>query len=537
MASNLTDSSFNVEEFLDTSNRDFALSLAPTLAYLVFLMAAGLVGNTIVFLVYYKRFKPSATRTYILAMSVCDLLNKVLALPSDVFEICFHYDFDNVEACKFFGFITRFLALFGGSILVAIALDRYRTVCQPTKKQKSPKYVYVELSLCGLFAVCLGSPFTVLRGLQNVDVENTNITGVTCSIDDVYVESSFFVIYNLVTGVTYFIGLIVVGVSYGMIGRHLWHHKKSTAASNRAGGSCQRNTQPEKELDPPGTSQSKDISSVKTSQEARKYTASDDETDNDNLVVLSGEQHSRDYSEVFSNLQLSVINQRVNHRGLILKDKLKNSRLSSTPIHDSEERCFSSSGQDEGAEVESSDRHEAGHSADRPDIEDSNLEGRDTKAINAEMITPLGAGAGAESDTITTEPRMDSSHPLKQKPKFKQYWNKAKPSATKKIKSASKISRSSRKLHRRTTLMMFALAAISFVNYVPYVVVAALLRGKDALDVEGWVLNLEQIALRSFFINSAVNPLVYGFCSMKFRKELYHFFSSKRKYLFFFSLS
>ena len=85
--------------------------------------------------------------------------------------------------------------------------------------------------------------------------------------------------------------------------------------------------------------------------------------------------------------------------------------------------------------------------------------------------------------------------------------------------------------------MMFALAAISFVNYVPYVVVAALLRGKDALDVEGWVLNLEQIALRSFFINSAVNPLVYGFCSMKFRKELYHFFSSKRKYLFFFSLS
>ena len=80
---------------------------------------------------------------------------------------------------------------------------------------------------------------------------------------------------------------------------------------------------------------------------------------------------------------------------------------------------------------------------------------------------------------------MDSSHPLKQKPKFKQYWNKAKPSATKKIKSASKISRSSRKLHRRTTLMMLALAAVSFVNYVPYIIVAALLRGKDALDVKG----------------------------------------------------
>ena len=166
-------------EFLDTSNRDFALSLAPTLAYLVLLMAAGLVGNTIVFLVYYKRFKPSATRTYILAMSVCDLLNNVLALPSDFFEIYFHYNFDNVEACKFFGFFTRFVTLFSGFILVAVALDRYRTVCQPTKKQKSPKYASVEVFLCGLFAVCAGSPLIILKGLQNVDVENTNVTGVT----------------------------------------------------------------------------------------------------------------------------------------------------------------------------------------------------------------------------------------------------------------------------------------------------------------------------------------------------------------------
>ena len=145
------------------------------------------------------------------------------------------------------------------------------------------------------------------------------------------------------------------------------------------------------------------------------------------------------------------------------------------------------------------------------------------------MISPLGAAAGAESDTITTEPRMDFSHPLKQKPNFKPGLNKTKRSTTRK-KAALKIPHSSKKIHKRTTLMMFVLTAMFIVSYLPYIVMAALLRGKDALDVEGWLLNLEQIALRSFFINSAVNPLVYGFCSMRFRKELYRFFCSKRKY-------
>ena len=234
MAYNFTDSSvIKEEEFLYFSNREFALSLAPTLAFLLLLMAAGLVGNTLVFLVYYKRFKPSAIRTYILAMSVCDLLTNILALPSDVFEICFHYDFDNVGACKFFGFVTRFLALFGVTILVAVALDRFRTICQPAKKQKSPKRLLVEIFLCGVFAVCAGAPFTELRGVQTVNVENTNVTGVTCSIDNVYVESSFFVIYNFITGVIFITCVTILCVSYGLIGRHVWRHRKNKKPAKR----------------------------------------------------------------------------------------------------------------------------------------------------------------------------------------------------------------------------------------------------------------------------------------------------------------
>ena len=70
---------------------DFVASLGPTLAYLVLLMVFGLVGNTLVFMVYYKKFKPSSTRTYILVLSVCDLANNCMAVPFDIFKTRFRY--------------------------------------------------------------------------------------------------------------------------------------------------------------------------------------------------------------------------------------------------------------------------------------------------------------------------------------------------------------------------------------------------------------------------------------------------------------
>ena len=37
------------------------------------------------------------------------------------------------------------------------------------------------------------------------------------------------------------------------------------------------------------------------------------------------------------------------------------------------------------------------------------------------------------------------------------------------------------------------------------------------VGLSGWGLNLYSIALRSYFINSMANPIVYSFCSRTFR--------------------
>ncbi|KAK7102569.1 uncharacterized protein [Littorina saxatilis] len=219
----------DVNTFLHDANLAFTSRLAPTVAYTVLLSVLGLVGNTVVFLVYYRRFKPTVTRTYILAMSVCDLLSNVLFLPTDVMEIRFHATFYAVWACKLSRSVRCFLAFFCAAVLVAVALDRQRTVCSRSLRSPTPNAfsrVRVSLALCGLVSLAVTVPYSILSGGQTVRFAGSNVTGMKCSIQDRYIPSLFALVYNVLVGVGFVVCVVIIGVSYGKTARFLWLYKK-----------------------------------------------------------------------------------------------------------------------------------------------------------------------------------------------------------------------------------------------------------------------------------------------------------------------
>ncbi|KAL8625124.1 hypothetical protein ACOMHN_030758 [Nucella lapillus] len=83
------------------------------------------------------------------------------------------------------------------------------------------------------------------------------------------------------------------------------------------------------------------------------------------------------------------------------------------------------------------------------------------------------------------------------------------------------------KVPTRTTLMMFVLTAMFVMSHVPYLIIAVLFRGKTIMIVNFWEWNAYQIALRSYFFSTAINSLVYSFCSRMFWKECYLFVCRK----------
>lgn len=650
----------------DMANLEFMRSMSPTLAYLILLMVLGLVGNTLVFIVYYRRFKPSTTRMYVLAMSVCDIFNNLLALPSDIFETRFHYDFESVAACKFFGYITRFLALYGGCILVAVALDRHRKICHPTKKQKSVRYVYIELASLAVFTLCLSVPFAVLRGLQTVRVKGReDVIGSSCSITDVHVKSALFVGYNVSMMVALIITFALLSVAYGLIARHVWRHRKlQKARRDTETGRHGRQTCIRLEISSGDHVQSDEESSLHTSQlsinDSGTFLGTElsecEKSDKDRPAVVKNEQktvealqtdqklndavHSEQKTtgachgqkttgSAWNELKISaeVQNEQMTttafeeeqetalqaHDGQKITAEAKNGQKTADEFHD-EQKIASEFHREQETPSNLSDTQKAEdkfeneqkindsphckdetvtstqtqraydfHHQQKPVTSEETQEGTvscgDQKTVvSADSVAVLIAEEVNLSSIQNTKPEMgdsedscnreqgrtaNTSAELKetdagmaetkrdpQKPTSKNF-EKAKMKTlslntmklnahrnfsknrtwTKAASTKSKSSKASKKITRRTTLMMFVLTATFIVSYLPYIVMAALHKGKDRLDVGIWLLNAEQIALRSFFLNSAVNPFIYGFCCGRFRQELRSLLCSISEYL------
>ena len=74
---------------------------------------------------------------------------------------------------------------------------------------------------------------------------------------------------------------------------------------------------------------------------------------------------------------------------------------------------------------------------------------------------------------------------------------------------------------RRTTLMLFLITVVYLLSFLPYLVLNILkVLDEDSLSGRGgaWEV-IHNVLLRSYFINSMANPIIYSFCSRTFSAE------------------
>ncbi|XP_070209089.1 orexin receptor type 2-like [Littorina saxatilis] len=401
-----------VEEYLRAKNTAFTFALIPTIVYIVVLMVVGLVGNTIVFIVYYKRFKPSVVRTYILAISVCDLLTNILVLPADAFEIRFHYTYHSDFACKMTRTVRVYLVLLSGLILVAVAYVRQKTICQ--LHESSPirfNKVYLSLVLCCFVAFVLSVPYFILTGSSMRALKGTNITGVACGIANEHYHSTFHSVFQAILNTVYVIGVLIMGIAYARIARFLWLYKReaNTVRITKVGKTSYEN--------------GREPSATVNEDAGRGHTV-------DTHVV------PEDYTNS------SVV-----------------SELAETELH---------------AEKDTD---------------------RNPSAPNMPSSLPRGTFA-----TNSTLPRSQTRH--------------TQASKTLATRAGFQIKR----VPARTTYMLFILTVVFTLNFLPYLVFITIDLVNPGI-MTGLNVNLTGIFTRSFLLNSAINPIVYCFCSAKVRQE------------------
>ena len=171
---------------LDKMNLTAFQILTPSLILVILLLTVGLPGNLLAFIVYLTKMKRNTASYFIMALTFSDLMNCVFSLPVEIAIIANFWTFDFPLICKLSRFLTAWMNNTTSFVLVAIAVERFRSICTPLKPKFTAKLSKAICLSVYTLALISAVPMILGYGTLTYEVKIGNITahGKTCLIDD-----------------------------------------------------------------------------------------------------------------------------------------------------------------------------------------------------------------------------------------------------------------------------------------------------------------------------------------------------------------
>ena len=218
------------DEILVMLNERSAYNLIAIFITCGLLMIVGILGNSLVVWIYWRKMKSSAKRTFIFALAILDLIVCVIVIPFEMYDlrnqVMFYYD----GLCKAMRFVEYSTILSAGFVLVSISFERYFFLCRAFHEFSSKK-AKIICSVCVLMAMVVATPSTLFAGskTRHEQYGYRNITGCECSMNSEKTFNNMFkrIYYYGLTAI-FFGCFIVFIVIYTIIGRLLWKFQTGT---------------------------------------------------------------------------------------------------------------------------------------------------------------------------------------------------------------------------------------------------------------------------------------------------------------------
>ncbi|XP_046546333.1 orexin receptor type 2-like [Haliotis rubra] len=170
-----------------------AVLMSPVIVTMGIMMLVGFFGNILVIYIYAVRLKRSTTHLFITALAVADTVVCIVCIPVEIVVVRYMYSFDIPWLCRVFQTIVLACVTTSISVLISIAVDRYKRVCTPFKSQISVKRAKIAVGIGCIVAITLASPSMVILGRKTV---NRTVIGYACATDDSMVKTPFPALFN-----------------------------------------------------------------------------------------------------------------------------------------------------------------------------------------------------------------------------------------------------------------------------------------------------------------------------------------------------
>ena len=206
---------------LTTLNDQEAVRQFPLSVFLGLVGFVGLIGNLVVCYIYTHVYKNSNSRCFIRWLAAVDLITCIIAIPLEIYTVQNQYQFDEPEVCKASRFMNAIGTTTSATILVLIALDRYRKICHPLEWQISNERARI---LCFITFICgfvFSLPNAFIYGIKSNDVQigNLTVTGTECSVADSLKGTKYALIYNTIATMIFILCAVTLVTLYTLLGR------------------------------------------------------------------------------------------------------------------------------------------------------------------------------------------------------------------------------------------------------------------------------------------------------------------------------
>ena len=225
---NMNKSSVDTASLVQQMNHEKVTVLLPAIVYIAILMVSGLVGNLMVCFYYSFKTKPVPTSIFIVTLAVYDLIFCSVSMPTEIADIARFYTFENGPACKILRFINYTASIASALTLVTIAIDRFKHIHRPTRKQLTVRDAKKSCVIVAGASILLSWPIVIIYNTERVPVPNEfglELKGYDCTFVKDKTYKPYVWTYNSILVLGFIVCTIILAVLYSIIAYTIKKHK------------------------------------------------------------------------------------------------------------------------------------------------------------------------------------------------------------------------------------------------------------------------------------------------------------------------
>ena len=189
-------------------------------------MAVSVFGNCLVVSVYKPKYKKRTSCYFIMVLAIVDLSSS-LCIPFVIFDLANPYIHPVPIVCKINRFLEVFSSTSSGMVLVCIAFDRYFHVCHPLRIYSLNQAQSLTIVMIVL-AACVSWPILFLAGTKTAPTPLSGVFGDDCSYRDGIAHSIYLVLFQCALFLTFSLTFCIALAFYSKIFYVICKRKRMT---------------------------------------------------------------------------------------------------------------------------------------------------------------------------------------------------------------------------------------------------------------------------------------------------------------------